>query len=86
VLGQVVKAGATVMKGKITVEGYLYFIPYCGDGILLTKKRIELPRNERDYNRFRDELLKERDDAVDLLLLLNELEGRKVRITIEVVD
>jgi len=58
------------MKKKITLEGYLKCIPYAGDGWTL------LPENREPKSIW---------DGTRIDHILGELEGKKIKITIEVI-
>ena len=73
------------MKGarKRVLEGYLYYIPYVGDRWVLTPKSYGTPPCDfKEFWKWRDML----DDERPVDDLLDGLEGKKVRITVEVVE
>ena len=68
---------------KRALEGYLYCVPYVGDRWVLTLKNYGTPpRNPEEFWKWRDML----DDERPVDELLDGLEGKKVRITVEVME
>ncbi len=68
-------------------EGYIYVIPYAGDGYILCNSRIEGFSNMRPRDRFLAKIEKMKNsDVITIDDILKDLENKKVRITVEVLD
>ena len=62
------------------IEGYLYVYPYVGDHIFVHPEKIDI-RSINELSRIFREMLEGK--GISLLEILGQLEGKKVRITIE---
>ena len=75
------------MKGarKRALEGYLYCIPYAGDRWVLTPKSYGTPPCDfKEFWKWRENMNVMEEKTVDELF--DSLEGKKVRITVEVME
>ncbi len=72
---------------KIQVEGYVYTIPYAGDGYIIAKEKIENFENMKPFERLQAKIEKMKDEnTLTIDELLRMFEGKKIRITIEVIE
>ncbi len=78
---EMTRVGLGMDSEKRVVEGYLYVYPYAGDDVFIHPEKIDV-RNWRELSRIHSEAWKG-GKGLSLLDILEELEGRKVRITIE---
>jgi len=70
---------------KRMIEGYLYCIPYMGDRWILTPKNHGTPpHSPEEFWKWRENMNIMEEKVVDELF--DGLEGKKVRITVEVMD
>ncbi len=72
---------------KIEIEGYVYTIPYAGDGYIICRTRIENFQNMKPIERLNAKIEKlKSEDTLTIDELLKGLEGKKIRIIIEVLE
>ncbi len=72
---------------KVQVEGYIYTIPYAGDGYIIVRDKIENFESMRPYERLQAKIEKLKDEnTLTIDELLRAFEGKKVKITIEVLE
>ena len=70
---------------KRALEGYLYCVPYVGDRWVLTLKNYGTPpRNPEEFWKWRENMNIMEEKPIDDLF--DGLEGKKVRITVEVME
>jgi hypothetical protein len=80
------------MSEKRVLEGYLYILPYAGDGLVLSPEKLEepvLPDPRHNYRKYKKDSRKLHELAFEgksVSDLLYGLEGKKVRITVEVLE
>jgi len=67
---------------KKVLEGYLYCIPFMGDAWVLTERKMRRRRGEEIW-KWEERVYREGKDIADILL---DFEGRKVRVTVEVLE
>jgi hypothetical protein len=80
------------MAEKRVIEGYLYILPYAGDGLVLSQEKLEkpvLPDPRRNYQKYREDSRKLHElmfEGRSIGHLLQDLEGKRIRITVEVLE
>ncbi len=72
---------------KREYEGYIYIIPYAGDGYILCSEKIQNFSNLKPREKFLAKIEKMKSsDVITIDEILRDLENKKVRIIIEILD